>query len=270
MTVEQAAAELTALLLPQVTALERAVVARDEVYLRIDYGTAGIVAILESGSSQKACKYTLSALAPRPHKWDDKKYIWELSDIARAARRILADKTAKQDKYESRYASYVRRNKKKPKIGIWQDAVLLKDNSHIPAIAYRTEDYSGSGVIDIETVLDYEINARGNQAIIDDMLRQGLITQKELPDNRRDPRFISAVTDSLQATTGRNLRYCLWLGRKYDVLDYYTAPGNTIDSYRTISDNTADAGLYVLQDRGEAGFLCAYTEKPGKLARQKA
>lgn len=177
-------------------------------------------------------------------------------------------------------------------------------NRSIPVILFRTESYSGSGVRNIEDVIEYEISELHNKDIpryvlehydLPEALRLDL--QAILADdpageypflgdgaghgvghraNLKD--LISRMIDELSAVLGQNtedgqrvnamrLRYALWLAPLGEVSQHYiTNRGDgSAQAYATASRTLYNPEPVVLSDLGDEGVLLAFADQPRPL-----
>lgn len=174
-------------------------------------------------------------------------------------------------------------------------------NRSIPAILFRTESYSGSGVRRIEDVIEYEMFELRNKDIpryvlehydLDKALRLDL--QAILRDDPageypflgdgawhgvRDTAdlqdLISRMIDKLSAVLGQNtedgqrvnamrLRHALWLAPLREVSEHYvTNRGDgSAQAYATASRTLYNPEPVVLSDLGDEGVLLAFADEP--------
>lgn len=166
-------------------------------------------------------------------------------------------------------------------------------NRSIPAILFRTESYSGSGVRRIEDVIEYEMTELGNKDIPRYMLKHydigealRLDLQAILRDdpagkygvhNREDlQRLISRMIDELSAVLGQNtedgqrvnamrLRYALWLAPLRAVSEHYVRDDGSAQAYATASRTLYNPEPVVLSDLGDEGVLLAFADEPRPL-----
>lgn len=175
-------------------------------------------------------------------------------------------------------------------------------NRSIPAILFRTESYSGSGVRNIEDVIEYEMSELHNKDIpryvlehydIDETLRLDL--QAILADDpageypllgngaghgvgdRADLKdLISRMIDELSAVLGQNtedgqrvnalrLRYALWLAPLRAVSEHYVRGDGSAQAYSTASRTLYNPEPVVLSDLGDEGVLLAFADEPRPL-----
>lgn len=172
----------------------------------------------------------------------------------------------------------------------------------IPAILFRTESYSGSGVRNIEDIIEYEMSELRNKDIpryvlehydIGEALRLDL--QAILRDDpageypflgdgtghgvseRADLKdLISQMLDELSAMLGQNtedgqrvnamrLRYSLWLAPLVAVNEHYLRGDGSAQAYATASRTLYNPKPIVLSDLGEEGVLLAFADEPQPL-----
>jgi len=172
----------------------------------------------------------------------------------------------------------------------------------IPAILFRTESYSGSGVRDIQDVIEYEMSELRNKDIpryvlehydIDEALRLDL--QAILRDDpageypflgdgaghgvgdRPDLQdLISRMVDAVSAVLGQNLedgrhvnamrlRYALWLAPLRAVCEHYVRSDGSTQAYATASRTLYSPEPVVLSDLGDEGVLLAFVDEPQPL-----
>jgi hypothetical protein len=175
-------------------------------------------------------------------------------------------------------------------------------NRSIPAILFRTESYSGSGVRDIQDVIEYEMSELRNKDIpryvlehydIDEALRLDL--QAILRDDpageypflgdgaghgvgdRPDLQdLISRMVDAVSAVLGQNLedgrhvnamrlRYALWLAPLRAVCEHYVRSDGSTQAYATASRTLYSPEPVVLSDLGDEGVLLAFVDEPQPL-----
>lgn len=131
-------------------------------------------------------------------------------------------------------------------------------------IEYRTENAYGSGVRDLADILAYEICELGNDGTVNDIVNAGYADAANLgfdPDNP-DESIGDTLAREIRRTTGRDLKYGLWLAEKEDVKELYDGSDEDIDGYE-ISD-------ICLVDLGPDGRLYAYEELPRPVSGPNA
>ena len=173
----------------------------------------------------------------------------------------------------------------------------------IPAILFRTESYSGSGVRRIEDVIEYEMSELGNKDIpryvldhydLGEALRldlqailrvdpageypflcngagHGVCDRADLQD------LVSRMIDELSAVLGQNtedgqrvnamrLRYALWLAPLGAVSERYLRGDGSAQAYATASRTLYNPAPVILSDLGDEGVLLAFADEPLPLA----
>ena len=150
-------------------------------------------------------------------------------------------------------------------------------NAAIPKIQYRNESYSGSEIRDAQKIISFEILELGNTDIletiaapdsklisdefkeklekIEDMMKNGGVLGIE------DTETVNSILVNINAHTGKNFRYALWLTDRDTVRDLYS------DEYDDDSDEYDDidgyeTSDYVLADTGILGVLYLYEDMP--------
>lgn len=170
---------------------------------------------------------------------------------------------------------------------------------NIPAILFRTESYSGSGVRRIEDVIEYEMSALRNKDIprfvldhydLGEALRldlqailrvdpageypflcngagHGVCDSADLQD------LVSRMIDELSAVLGQNtedgqrvnamrLRHALWLAPLRAVSERYVRGDGPAQAYATASRTLYNPKPVVLSDLGDEGVLLAFADEP--------
>lgn len=175
-------------------------------------------------------------------------------------------------------------------------------NRSIPAILFRTESYSGSGVRNIEDVIEYKMSELRNKDIpryvlehydigqalrldlqailrddpageypfLGDGAGHGVCDMKDLQD------LVSRMIDELSAGLGQNtedgrrvndmrLRYALWLAPLRAVSEHYVRGDGSAQAYSTASRTLYNPERVVLSDLGDEGVLLAFADEPQPL-----
>lgn len=153
-------------------------------------------------------------------------------------------------------------------------------------ILYRSDEVYGSGVRDIVEVMKYETFELGNLDILDylyihyrkafgdifagriervynDLNYYGYDSNdiKGYYTDEKQTEIFTLVIDKLNKYYGVNLKYCLWLADKTEVVERYKVTPESIDAYR-ISN-------YILSDLAKEGKLFAYEELPEPIKERK-
>lgn len=133
-------------------------------------------------------------------------------------------------------------------------------------VMYRSEETGGSGVRNIIDIMIFEIYELGNTDILDYVLETYLkdTDMRELLKNIIDDVSAYSINEieevcediiqEINAQTGHNLKYALWLADYNVVAEIYSFDDSTIEAYKT-SD-------IILSDLGRDGILFAYDKEP--------
>ena len=131
-------------------------------------------------------------------------------------------------------------------------------------IGFRSEDVFGEGYRDAPSVMAHEVFELKNPDIIDTLssnLMRGSKILKEahnITDEESGVLFFKEVLKELSKITGREVKYCLWLGdQPEDVINEYNVNLDSLNAYIK-SD-------IVLSDLGTEGKLYGYEEMPKPL-----
>ena len=135
-------------------------------------------------------------------------------------------------------------------------------------LKYRCEDCYGSGERDIKRVIKHEVSELRNIDILEycyehyalsDNLSSDIRTVIDRINQYEDvDDILSGVIDrlvsELNALTGKNLRFCLWLGEFQYIQDFYGEP--------THASSTSDV---ILSELGLDGTLYAFENEPTEI-----
>ena len=145
---------------------------------------------------------------------------------------------------------------------------------------YRTETFSGSGERSAVNVMSFEIFELGNTDIFDtlkngilkenkickefDKFEEELIENGYIDDFSEDDRiaFMKKIIETIKETTGKEIRYALWLADIDTVKSMYNGCeiNYDIDSYQE--------GNIVLSELGYDGTLYGYENMPKKIKEE--
>ena len=147
-------------------------------------------------------------------------------------------------------------------------------------IMYRTEAFSGQMIYNVCDVRRFETFELGNSDILETLLSNGLIKDRnlhnlawviaetsdgyrrsELMSEEEEREFVEHLIAEVSASTGVDIKYCLWLAPKKALSDFYGL--DMLDEY---DYEAYEVGPVVLSDLDDMGKLFGYAELPCPLA----